>query len=117
MGVGRLLFRPPLEEKQVGTSAIDLRLGYNFAFYPDLAAGLPANVGAIFTQTVDLRDEGLVREFINRVRRDNNRRLADGDYIDIRPGGFLLAETWESLLCRMTWRRGWRDGAFTRGWG
>ena len=97
MGAGRLLFRPPLEDDQVGTSAIDLRLGYNFAFYPDLAAGLPANVGAIFTQTVDLRDEGLVREFINRVRRDNNRRLADGEHIDIRPGGFLLAETWESF--------------------
>lgn len=94
---GQLLFQPPLEKKQVGSSSIDLHLGHNFAFYPDLAAGLPANVRAIFSQTVDLRDEDLVREFINRVRRDNNRRLADGDYIDIRPGAFLLAETWESF--------------------
>lgn len=94
---GQLLFRPPLVEKQVGTSSIDLHLGYNFAFYPNLAAGLPANVGAIFTQTVDLRDELLVREFIDRVRRDNNQRLGDGDYIEIRPGAFLLAETLESF--------------------
>ena len=94
---GRLAFRPPLEEQQLGVSAIDLRLGYNFAFYPTLAAGLPANVSAIFNQTVDLGDEALVQDFISRVRRANNRRLGDGDYIEIRPGAFLLAETLESF--------------------
>jgi len=94
---GRLAFRPPLEEQQLGVSAIDLRLGYNFAFYPTLAAGLPANVSAIFNQTVDLGDEALVQDFISRVRRANNRRLGDGDFIEIRPGAFLLAETLESF--------------------
>ena len=94
---GRLAFRPPLEDQQVGVSAIDLRLGYNFAFYPTLAAGLPANVSAIFNQTVDLGDEALVQDFISRVRRANNRRLGDGDFIEIRPGAFLLAETLESF--------------------
>ena len=95
---GRLAFQPPLvEDKQVGSSAIDLRLGYNFAFYPTLSAGLPANVGAILDQTVDLRDEALVQDFISRVRQANNRRLGDGDSIEIRPGAFLLAETLESF--------------------
>ena len=95
---GRLAFQPPLaEDKQVGSSAIDLRLGYNFASYPTLTAGLPANVGAIFDQTVDLGDEALVQDFINRVRQANNRRLGDGDSIEIRPGAFLLAETLESF--------------------
>lgn len=94
---GRLAFRPPLEDQQLGVSAIDLRLGYNFAFYPTLAAGLPANVSAIFNQTVDLGDEALVQDFISRVRRANNRRLGDGDFIEIRPGAFLLAETLESF--------------------
>lgn len=97
LAAGQLDFRPPLEDLQVGTAAIDLRLGYNFAFYPTLAAGLPANVGAILEQTVDLGDEALVRGFIDRVRRANNRRLGDGDSIEIRPGAFLLAETLESF--------------------
>ena len=97
MASGRLAFQPPLLDKQVGSSAIDLRLGYNFASYPTLAAGLPANVGAILDQTVDLGDESLARDFINRVRQANNRRLGDGDYIEIRPGAFLLAETLESF--------------------
>lgn len=97
MASGRLAFQPPLLDKQVGSSAIDLRLGYNFAAYPTLAAGLPANVGAILDQTVDLGDESLARDFINRVRQANNRRLGDGDSIEIRPGAFLLAETLESF--------------------
>lgn len=94
---GQLDFQPPLVGKQVGTAAIDLRLGYNFAFYPTLAAGLPASVGAILDQTVDLGDEALVRGFIDRVRQANNRRLGDGDSIEIRPRAFLLAETLESF--------------------
>lgn len=97
LAAGRLTFRPPLEDKQVGTAAIDLRLGYNFAFYPTLTAGLPADVSAILHQEVDLRDERLVQDFINRVRQDNNRRLGDRDSIAIRPGAFLLAETLESF--------------------
>lgn len=94
---GQLSFQPPLVDKQVGASAIDLRLGYNFASYPTLATGLTSNVGAIFSQTVDLRDELLVREFIKQVRQTSNRRLADGEHIEVRPGDFMLAETLEDF--------------------
>ena len=94
---GRLPFNPPLPERQIGNSSIDLRLGYNFAFYPSLTAGLPANVGAIVSQIIDLGDETWVSDFIVRVRQANNRTLRDGEYIDIQPRAFLLAETLESF--------------------
>ena len=94
---GRLPFNPPLPEGQIGDSSIDLRLGYNFAFYPSLTAGLPANVGAIVSQIIDLGDESRVSDFIKSVRQANNRTLRDGEYIDIQPRAFLLAETLESF--------------------
>ena len=94
---GRLPFNPPLPEGQIGDSSIDLRLGYNFAFYPSLTAGLPANVGAIVSQIIDLGDEAKVSDFIKSVRQANNRTLRDGEYIDIQPRAFLLAETLESF--------------------
>ena len=94
---GRLPFNPPLPERQIGESSIDLRLGYNFAFYPSLTAGLPANVGAIVSQIIDLGDEARVSDFIKSVRQANNRTLRDGEYIDIQPRAFLLAETLESF--------------------
>ena len=94
---GLLPFRPPLLSEQVRDCAIDLRLGYNFAFYPSLTAGLPPNVGDIVTQTIDLSDEARVRAFIHQTRRANNRRLREGEHIDIPPGAFLLAETLESF--------------------
>ena len=94
---GRLPFAPPLPEGQIGDSSIDLRLGYNFAFYPSLTAGLPASVGDIVAQIIDLGDEARVRDFIAEVRRANNRTLRDGEYIDIQPRAFLLAETLESF--------------------
>ena len=94
---GRLPFNPPLPERQIGYSSVDLRLGYNFAFYPSLTAGLPANVGAIVSQIIDLGDEARVSDFIKSVRQANNRTLRDGEYIDIQPRAFLLAETLESF--------------------
>ena len=94
---GRLPFAPPLPERQIGDSSIDLRLGYNFAFYPSLTAGLPENVGAIVSQIIDLGDEARVSDFIKSVRQANNRTLRDGEYIDIQPRAFLLAETLESF--------------------
>lgn len=94
---GELPFQPPLLTGQVGSSSIDLRLGYNFAAYPSLTAGLPANVRAIVSQTVELYDEGLIREFIGRIRRESNRRLGDGQYVEVAPGAFLLGETLESF--------------------
>ena len=94
---GRLPFNPPLPEGQIGDSSIDLRLGYNFAFYPSLTTGLPANVGDIVSQIIDLGDEAKVSDFIKSVRQANNRTLRDGEYIDIQPRAFLLAETLESF--------------------
>ena len=94
---GRLPFTPPLPKSQIGDSSIDLRLGYNFAFYPSLTAGLSANVGDIVAQIIDLGDESRVIDFISEVRRANNRTLRDGEYIDIQPRAFLLAETLESF--------------------
>lgn len=94
---GILAFSPPLEDKQIGAAAIDLRLGYNFAAYPTAPAGLAGNVGAIVSQTVDLGDEALVVEFIRQLRQDNNRTLRPGEYIEVQPRAFLLAETLESF--------------------
>ena len=94
---GSLAFSPPLEDKQLGAAAIDLRLGHNFAAYPTAPAGLAGNVGAIVSQTVDLGDEALVVEFIRQLRQDNNRTLRLGEYIEVQPRAFLLAETQESF--------------------
>lgn len=94
---GRIAFHPPLSGDQLQDTSIDLRLGYNFAAYPSSTASLPADVGNILTQTIDLSDESRVRQFIHQVRQANNRALRDGEYIEIEPHAFLLAETMESF--------------------
>ena len=97
IGNGSLTFNPPLDADQVKASAIDLRLGYNFAVYPYDTSGLPESVRSIILQTVDLRDESKVVQFINTLRRENNQTLVDGQSIDFQPGSFLLAETLEDF--------------------
>ena len=92
-----VVFSPPLEVDQVKASAIDLRLGHNFSIYPYNTASLPEPVRSILTQTVDLRDETKVVQFIDTLRRENNQRLNDGESIDIEPRSFLLAETLEDF--------------------
>ena len=94
---GVLTFNPPLEPDQVKASAIDLRLGHNFAVYPYDSSGLPQEVRSILSQTVDLRDESKVGQFIDFLRRANNTYLADGESIDIKPRSSLLAETLEDF--------------------
>jgi dCTP deaminase len=94
---GRLTFRPELEADQIKASAIDLRLGYNFSAYPDTISGLPESVRSILSQTVDLRDESKVVEFINHIRRENNKTLQDGQSFEIQPHSLLLAETLEDF--------------------
>ena len=92
-----LTFNPPLVPDQVKASAIDLRLGYNFAVYPFDTSGLPQAVQSIISQTVDLRDETKVVQFIDTLRRENNTTLRDGESIEIAPRSFLLAETLENF--------------------
>jgi dCTP deaminase len=94
---GTLTFNPPLEKGQIGSSAIDLRLGYNFSVHPYDTSSLPQNVKSILSQTVDLRDESKVVEFITYLRKENNQHLQDGGHIDIQPRSLLLAETLESI--------------------
>ena len=94
---GSLNFSPPLAADQVKSSAIDLRLGYNFSVYPYDTSGLPESVRSILSQTVDLSDESKVVQFINYLRRENNRTLKDGQSIDIAPRSLLLAETLEDF--------------------
>ena len=94
---GELTFNPPLDKEQLKGSAVDLRLGYNFSAYPYDASNLPENVRSIFSQTVDLRDEPRVVDFISHLRRVHNRTLKDGESIDIQPRSLLLAETLETF--------------------
>lgn len=74
---GRLTFNPGLETDQVKGSAIDLRFGYNFSAYPFDTSRQPSNVQSILSQTVDLRDESRVVEFISYLRRENNQTLQE----------------------------------------
>ncbi len=94
---GALTFHPDLESNQIKSSAIDLRLGYNFSSYPNFASNLPETARSIVEQTVDLRDEVRVVEFISHLRRENNRTLQDGQPIEIAPRSLLLAETLEDF--------------------
>lgn len=94
---GVLTFSPPLDKEQLKGSAIDLRLGYNFSTYPYDTSGLPENIRTIFSQTVDLRDEPRVVEFIGHIRRESNQTLTDGQGIEIQPRSLLLAETLETF--------------------
>ena len=94
---GALTFHPYLESNQIESSAIDLRLGYNFSSYPNFASNLPETARSIVEQTVDLRDEVRVVEFISHLRRENNRTLQDGQPIEIAPRSLLLAETLEDF--------------------
>ena len=94
---GRLTFNPGLETDQVKGSAIDLRLGYNFSAYPFDNSCQPSNVRSILSQTVDLRDESRVVEFISYLRRENNQTLQEGQGIEIQPHSLLLAETLEDF--------------------
>lgn len=94
---GSLPFSPPLDRGQIGATAIDLRLGYNFSVYPYDTGNLPQGVKSILSQTVDLRDESKVVEFISYLRRENNQHLSEGGSIDIQPRSLLLAETLESF--------------------
>ena len=92
-----LTFNPLLEASQIKASAIDLRLGYNFSVYPYDTSGLPESVRSMFSQTVDLRDESKVVEFIGYLRHQNNKTLQDGESIEIQPRSLLLAETLEDF--------------------
>lgn len=92
-----MTFSPSLDVDQVKASAIDLRLGYNFSIYPYDTSLLPETVRSIISQTVDLRDESKVVQFIDTLRRENNKTLSDGEYIEIEPRSFLLAETLEDF--------------------
>lgn len=94
---GELTFNPPLDKEQLKGSAVDLRLGYNFSAYPYDASNLPENIRSIFSQTVDLRDEPSVVDFITHLRRVHNRTLQDGQSIEIQPRSLLLAETLETF--------------------
>ena len=94
---GKLTFNPPLDKEQLKGSAIDLRLGYNFSAYPYDTSSLPESIRSIFSQTVDLRDERRVVEFISHLRRESNQTLADGQGIEIQPRSLLLAETLETF--------------------
>ena len=94
---GNIEFQPPLDADQMQSSAIDLRLGYNFATYPYDTSSLPEGVRSILSQTVDLRHESSAVGFINHLRQLNNQTLQNGQGIDIPPRSLLLAETLESF--------------------
>ena len=94
---GRLTFYPSLEGNQIGMTSIDLRLGYNFFSYPDPSAGLPDDIRPIYSQTLDLISEHRTTAFIAGTRRQYNRTLQDGQYVELAPGSLLLAETLENF--------------------
>ena len=92
-----MTFNPPLESGQIKSSAIDLRLGNNFSSYPYDTSRLPENIRSMLSVTVDLRDESNVVNFIDQLRRENNRTLQDDQGIEIAPHSLLLAETLETI--------------------
>ena len=94
---GTIVFTPSLEPDQVKASSIDLRLGYNFSVYPYDTSTMPESVKSILSQIVDLHDEPTVVQFIDDMRRRNNKTLAEGDSIEILPRSFLFAETLEDF--------------------
>ena len=94
---GRLTFDPSLEENQIKSTSIDLRLGYNFFSYPDPAATLSREVQPIYSQTLDLANEQSTTAFIAGVRQQNNRAVREGEYVESVPGKLLIAETLESI--------------------
>ena len=94
---GSVSFNPTLDADQLGDTSVDLRLGYNFFSYPDPSASLPPGARTIYSQTLDLGIEDLTVSFIGGVRRQNNRTIPGGQYVELAPGNLLLAETLESI--------------------
>ena len=92
-----LTFNPPLDPDQVKASAIDLRLGNNFPVYRFDSSGLAESVRSIISMTVDLRDESKVVQFVNTLRKENNKNYSDGQPIELKPRTLLLAETLEDF--------------------
>ena len=94
---GRLAFEPNLEQDQIKSTSIDLRLGYNFFSYPDPVAGLSEDVRPIYSQNLDLGSEHHTTAFIAGVRRQYNQTVREGEYVESAPGKLLIAETLESI--------------------
>ncbi|MFN8545539.1 MAG: dCTP deaminase [Candidatus Binatia bacterium] len=86
---GRVVFAPPLEDKQWGPVSVDLRLGYSFTKLRDVAnitvsvaQGLPDIGPGGFWQTAELAEKNA---------------FGKPEFYDLEPGGFVLAMTHESV--------------------
>lgn len=86
IGGGGLAFAPDLDPGQVGTSAVDLRLGNEFTTFNPLSG---------VSIEVDTVGVGNVEEVI--ARYGDTRALAAGESFLLRPGQFVLTYTLEYI--------------------
>ena len=88
IGTGQLVFDPPVEAWQIGSSSVDLRLSNSFTTYR-----VPSVPGV--DTVVDLAQIGNVEE-IARVL-GTTEVLASGQSFRLEPGGFVLGYTKERV--------------------
>ncbi len=83
---GLLVIDPPPRRDLFDTSAVDLRLGRRFSvFEPPLAgAGVFVNIGQANPEAV-------------AARYGTPREIPDGEYLELKPGAFVLGSTLERV--------------------
>ena len=88
IGSGRLRIDPPPAHGAVSPSTIDLTLANDFRV-PHVQGGEAAEV------SIDTRDSSAVMKALFEYSRECE--VADGAFFDLKPGGFALAWTRESI--------------------
>ena len=83
---GRLKIDPPPDFGAVSPSTIDLTLANDF-LVPQVSGGQAAEI------SIDTRDSGDVMEALSQLSEE--KIVADGEHLALRPGGFVLAWTRE----------------------
>ena len=86
VGTGRLSFTPELDLDQVSPSSVDLRLSNVFTTFPPLP-GVDTEINTPAVANV----EAVI------ARYGETQTLADGEYLLLRPGDFVLSYTLEYI--------------------
>ena len=83
---GHLVIEPRPELRMSDTSAVDLRLGHRFTFF-----NTPTPGSQVLVAVDEANPEAVASQY------GTVREVPDGEYLDLQPGGFVLASTLERV--------------------
>lgn len=86
---GKIVFDPPLEERQWGEASVDLRLGFSFTKFKDIS-------GVTISVADGLKTIGELGLYANRILKERDNFGKPEKYI-LDPQEFVLAFTHESV--------------------